>query len=728
MRVKQATSIAVFLMFLLLGQAMTANLNQLSSSGDESSLEPSAIVMASNNTSGNDIEIEIKSVDTYGNVGHYTSIATDSNDYTHISYYDYTNEDLKYATDKSGSWVNVTLDGDEWMDAEDVGEYTSIAIDSNDDVHISYYDWTNGNLKYATDKSGSWVYATLDSSGNLGYYSSIAIDSNDDVHISYYDYTNEDLKYVTDKNGSWVYSTLDSTGYVGWYSSIAIGSNDDVHISYLDVTNLDLKYATDKSGSWVYATLDSSADVGLYTSIALDSNDDVHISYRDYTNSDLKYATNKSGSWVNSTLDSTGSVGYFTSIAIDSNDAAHISYYDEDNLDLKYATDKSGSWTYISLDSTESAGFYSSIAINSIDSIRISYRDNSNNDLKIAEINYDSDGDGVYDADDDCPNGEINWTSVVTNDYDSDGCQDATEDDDDDNDGIYDAYDGCPQGNLGWTSATSTDWDSDGCQGSTEDNDDDNDSVLDELDLCLNSPIGGIVDSDGCISIASDLAPFIVSDRASGAPAGYSITNYALLWEQAITDPNGECYELAKDALGEWSIVGLEDYWIIDGAGYGNTVYEREVGEDMPSDTLYKLNSANNEICVWSGMNVDDNSTENNTGGDDTWESLCEDWEDWNSELIDPTLPGNGCPYFIENDSDDDGLTDSTDNCPLIPNPGQADLDGDGIGTVCDEIEAAVGENETIVEDATPIPSIGMVGTVVAISAGFFIAIRREDE
>ena len=28
----------------------------------------------------------------------------------------------------------------------------------------------------------------------------------------------------------------------------------------------------------------------------------------------------------------------------------------------------------------------------------------------------------------------------------------------------------------------------------------------------------------------------------------------------------------------------------------------------------------------------------------------------------------------------------------------------------------------------TPIPSIGMVGTVVAISAGFFIAIRREDE
>ena len=31
-------------------------------------------------------------------------------------------------------------------------------------------------------------------------------------------------------------------------------------------------------------------------------------------------------------------------------------------------------------------------------------------------------------------------------------------------------------------------------------------------------------------------------------------------------------------------------------------------------------------------------------------------------------------------------------------------------------------------EDDESIPSIGMIGTAVAISAGFFISIRREDE
>lgn len=92
------------------------------------------------------------------------------------------------------SWVYTTVDS-----ADYVGIYTSLAVDSNNKVHISYFDNTNANLKYATDATGSWVLSTLDSAGDVGQYPSIALDSNNKVHISYYNLSTSDLKYATNK-------------------------------------------------------------------------------------------------------------------------------------------------------------------------------------------------------------------------------------------------------------------------------------------------------------------------------------------------------------------------------------------------------------------------------------------------------------------------------------------------------------------------------------------------
>ncbi len=43
-----------------------------------------------------------------------------------------------------------------------------------------------------------------------------------------------------------------------------------------------------------------------------------------------------------------------------------------------------------------------------------------------------------------------------------------------------------------------------------------------------------------------------------------------------------------------------------------------------------------------------------------------------------------GAVLVFGNDSDGDGISDSTDNCPTTPNPGQEDSDSDGIGDACD--------------------------------------------
>jgi hypothetical protein len=124
-----------------------------------------------------------------------------------------------------------------------VGGYTSIALDSSDNPHISYYDYTNGDLKYAHWTGSTWSITSVDTTGHVGDFTSIALDSSDNPHISYCDLSNDDLKYGCWTGSTWSITSVDSAGDVGYDTSIALDSSDYPHISYCDYGNYDLKYA-----------------------------------------------------------------------------------------------------------------------------------------------------------------------------------------------------------------------------------------------------------------------------------------------------------------------------------------------------------------------------------------------------------------------------------------------------------------------------------------------------
>ena len=176
----------------------------------------------------------METVDSTGQIGEYSSITIDSNDVIHISYYRNASYDLKYASGNFGTWSITTIDS-----LNDVGKYSSIAVDSNDDIHVSYYDSNNSKLRYATNKGGgNWISQSL-SPHNWGEFTSIVVDSNNHIHISCYNSQTGDLAYFVNNGLSWENSTIDgsSTGVtVGRYSSIALDSNNNVHISYLDTS------------------------------------------------------------------------------------------------------------------------------------------------------------------------------------------------------------------------------------------------------------------------------------------------------------------------------------------------------------------------------------------------------------------------------------------------------------------------------------------------------------
>jgi hypothetical protein len=113
---------------------------------------------------------------------------------------------------------------------------------------MSYFDLTRGELKYAHGTAGAWSTEAIDSDGYVGMHTSVDLDSQDNVHISYHgwstDYTTSFLRYTNNTAGYWAHETVNSGGKVGKYTSIAIDSSDKVHISYFDEGNSTLRYAS----------------------------------------------------------------------------------------------------------------------------------------------------------------------------------------------------------------------------------------------------------------------------------------------------------------------------------------------------------------------------------------------------------------------------------------------------------------------------------------------------
>ncbi|MBI5021007.1 MAG: hypothetical protein HZB59_06190 [Ignavibacteriales bacterium] len=162
----------------------------------------------------------------------------------------------------------------------------SAAIDANDKIHVSYFSFNLG-LKYATNKSGSWVTTMIhpeDTTTTMSVYNDIAVDGSGFVHIVYnvVGQTITDTSaiiYATNKSGAWVktkiaYSVGSSLSGCG----IAVTSTGKVHIAYGN-DGTDLLYTNNLSGTW-----SSPARIGSYWAnvrprLALDASNNVYVAY-----------------------------------------------------------------------------------------------------------------------------------------------------------------------------------------------------------------------------------------------------------------------------------------------------------------------------------------------------------------------------------------------------------------------------------------------------------------
>lgn len=286
------------------------------------------------------------------------SIALDSNNSPHIAYRTRSTSTVMYTELGSNGWNGVSLSQvlNMGIIAPDPSGL-SLALDSDGNPHISYYDRWDGNLEYVWRDSNGWHHEPVGPGtymngplGGPGWTCSLVLDSANNPHVSFVN-VNRAVCYASRINGAWqvqVVSDL-SQSLFSSYPSLVLDSTGKPCVAFQEQYSSYGEYSSNfmlarfDGTNWIRTSIEYSADsiIGVSgISLALDSTGNPHVSY--IRDGNLVYAVWSGNGWVKSTLAS-GGVSGDTRLALDSGDNPHISYIQ--NSAICYAVVTEGKWS-----------------------------------------------------------------------------------------------------------------------------------------------------------------------------------------------------------------------------------------------------------------------------------------------------------------------------------------------------------------------------------------------
>ncbi|MGH9868520.1 MAG: NEW3 domain-containing protein [Candidatus Polarisedimenticolia bacterium] len=141
---------------------------------------------------------------------------------------------------------------------------SSIAMDSQGNPRISFYEAGTRSLRMAKKIGGAWSVEVVDATGgDVGNWSSIALDSSSRPRISYL--ANGIVKLAEWTGTAWRLDAVDVSGPTPAATALAVDSGGNKRIAYFDTAGGDLRYAISQPDVTPPATPSLVLDAGRTT-------------------------------------------------------------------------------------------------------------------------------------------------------------------------------------------------------------------------------------------------------------------------------------------------------------------------------------------------------------------------------------------------------------------------------------------------------------------------------
>ncbi len=176
-----------------------------------------------------------------------------------IAYHDHDTEDQAVRRWDGGQWVNI----DTRHDGHDGWDNAAI-VDRNGNIHTSSVNPFGGpGIEYGMYDGQSWTVEAI-GSGPIMYANAtgIALTSENQVYISYFNDGLSILQVANNVGGSWSIEDVDAMTSGGRFSSILIDELDNVYVSYYTESG-EIRLAGKINGIWSTQTIDVLEDLEI---------------------------------------------------------------------------------------------------------------------------------------------------------------------------------------------------------------------------------------------------------------------------------------------------------------------------------------------------------------------------------------------------------------------------------------------------------------------------------